>query len=146
MNQKGVINVTREEAIERIKIHKRVHEMNEPGAIRISEALDKAIEALEQESCEDCISRQAMLDMATTIQTDDFSGNEIIEVVTVEEIKELPSVTPQPKVGRWINHSDDLFPEESTRKCSECGHEQFTVWLIDDKYCPNCGAKMEVEE
>jgi len=40
---------------------------------------------LEQESCEDCISRQAVLDMATTIQTDDFSGNEIIEVVDVAQ-------------------------------------------------------------
>ena len=42
-------NMTREEAIARIKDHKIVHKMNEPRAIFISEALDMAIEALEQE-------------------------------------------------------------------------------------------------
>ena len=40
--------MTREEAITRIKIHKRVHKMDEPRAIHISEALDMAIKALEQ--------------------------------------------------------------------------------------------------
>lgn len=41
--------MTREEAIARIKNHKIVHKMNEPRAIYISEALDMAIKALEQE-------------------------------------------------------------------------------------------------
>lgn len=41
--------MTREEAIARIREHKIVHKMNEPRAIHISEALDMAIEALEQE-------------------------------------------------------------------------------------------------
>lgn len=42
--------MTREEAIERIRDHMIVHEMNEPRAIYISEALSMAIEALEQEA------------------------------------------------------------------------------------------------
>ena len=42
--------MTSEEAIERIKEHKVIHKMNEPRAIYISEALDMAIKALEQES------------------------------------------------------------------------------------------------
>lgn len=41
--------MTREEAIERIKDHMVVHKMNEPRAIKISEALELAIKALEQE-------------------------------------------------------------------------------------------------
>lgn len=50
----------------------------------------------------------------------------------------------EPKTGHWITHFDDLFPEESTMKCSECGDiEPFT---ISDNYCPNCGAKMESED
>lgn len=44
--------MTREEAIARIKDHKIVHKMNEPRAIYISEALDMAIKALEQEPCD----------------------------------------------------------------------------------------------
>lgn len=41
--------MTREEAIARIRDHKIIHKMNEPRAIYISEALDMAIKALEQE-------------------------------------------------------------------------------------------------
>jgi hypothetical protein len=41
--------MTREEAIARIENHKILHKMNEPRAIYISEALDMAIKALEQE-------------------------------------------------------------------------------------------------
>lgn len=51
--------MTKEEAIARIKDHKIVHKINEPRAIYISEALDMAIKALEQEPkeighCKDC--------------------------------------------------------------------------------------------
>lgn len=37
------------EAIERIKDHKQIHFSNEPRAIKITEALDMAIEALEKQ-------------------------------------------------------------------------------------------------
>lgn len=42
--------MTREEAIERIRDHMIVHEINESRAIYISEALSMAIKALEQEN------------------------------------------------------------------------------------------------
>lgn len=41
--------MTTEEAIARIREHKIIHKMNEPRAIYISEALDLAIKALEQQ-------------------------------------------------------------------------------------------------
>lgn len=41
--------MTNQEAISRIKDHKIVHKMNEPRAIYISEALDMAIESLENQ-------------------------------------------------------------------------------------------------
>lgn len=43
--------------------------------------------------------------------------------------------------GRWIMHIDDLFPAESTMECDQCHEEQ--PLECDDKYCQNCGAKME---
>ena len=51
--------MTKEEAIARIKDHMIVHKMNEPRAIYISEALNMAISALEDKPqyyppCEDC--------------------------------------------------------------------------------------------
>ena len=88
---------------------------------------------IEQEPCKDAISRQAVLDMATTIQTDDYSGNEIIEVVDVDDVKALPPVTPQPKTGHWISHHHGCEYE-----CSECHDKQRTK----SNYCTNCGAKM----
>ena len=138
--------MTREDAIERIRVHMIVHEMNESRAIYISEALSMAIKALEQEPCEDCISRQAVLDMATTIQTDDFSGNEIIEVVDVDDIKALPSVKPQePKEGCWIEVIDEIDSLENKTwhyECSICrsGNSGWGNY----KYCPDCGTKMKV--
>ena len=43
----------------------------------------------------DLIDRQAVLNMASTIQTDDSSGNEILDVVEVDDIKALPSAQPE---------------------------------------------------
>ena len=61
-----------------------------------------------------------------------------------EAIKMWEKVMSQRK-GRWIKHIDDLFPEESTEECSECHEMQFIWYGKCDKYCPNCGAKMENE-
>ena len=58
---------------------------------------------------------------------------------------DLPSVKPERKTGHWIIHSDDLFPSESTQECSECHEHQPLDWRRSDNYCPNCGAKMEVD-
>lgn len=95
--------------------------------IKINELLDK----LEQESYGDCISRQAVLDMATTIQTDDYSGNEIMEVVDVNDVKALPPVTPQ-KMGHWI------VKNEESAVCSCCYRNN----KLYGDYCKWCGAKM----
>lgn len=57
-------------------------------------------------------------------------------------INQIQEVDAAPVVhGHWINHFDDLFPEDSTIECSEC-HEH-THYMPDDNYCPNCGAKMD---
>ena len=43
-----------------------------------------------------------------------------------------------------IHHPDNLFPTESTMECSHC-HEEETVFILNDNYCTNCGAKMDEE-
>lgn len=51
-------------------------------------------------------------------------------------INGVPSVTPQQKMGKWIDGY-----------CSECGKSCLCDgWGIDieSKFCPNCGAEMEV--
>ena len=110
--------------------------------------LDKA--ALEgNRRDEDAISRQAVLEKAIIVPiakvvTDD----EVIcrKIVFVEDIQNLPSVTPSRPKGKWIQTKDDCdgvnFYDFSF-ECSKCGKEQ----SFKSNYCPNCGAKMiESEE
>ena len=64
----------------------------------------------------------------------------------IRKVEACPTVDAVPVThGHWINHYDDLFPEESTRECSVCHAEQM-VTMLDDNYCPHCGAKMERKE
>ena len=129
------------------------------------EAEEMAIQALEQEPCEDAISRQAVLDLAYTIKTDDYSDNQLLDIVEIDDIKDLPSVKPQP-TGHWIMRhrkvntinyrtgEDVLTGEIHTVKeliryecdepyCSECGKRAGDT---SGNYCCFCGARMESEQ
>jgi hypothetical protein len=69
------------------------------------EALDTAIKALEQEPCEDCISRQAAIHIASGYC---HPAN------IAAELSKLPSAQPEPKTGRckdckWWKDSDGLY-------------------------------------
>ena len=144
--------MTREEAIARLKLDRDLCNFNpmtgeeEPmneDCRKSAEALDIAIKVLEQEPCEDAISRKSVLDMATIIETDDYSGNEVMEVVDTDDIKALPSVTSAPKKGKWIFRGN--YDEVGILYCSNCKHE-IDVSEGYFKWCPNCGAKMDEDE
>ena len=95
---------------------------------------EEIIEFLEQQTCEDAISRQAVLD----IFADNADATRPYNTAW-EKIRDLPSVNPQPKVGRWIYTGDYLT--EGMLKCSECG-EEIDVSESYYDFCPVCGAKM----
>ena len=57
------------------------------------------------------------------------------------KIKELPSVRPKAKTGRWIISQNDCFVN-----CSECGLHGDKGIYKHYRWCPNCGAKMEESE
>lgn len=136
--------MTRKEAIEKIKMILAECAEDEDAVCYVTfddaDALDMAIKALEQETCEDCVSRKAMLDAITEIDDNinmDIYTNEVREI-----IGDLPSVTPVRKKGHWI------FVDKAHEHahCSECGYGN--VDLFNGKphnYCPNCGAKMDEE-
>lgn len=67
------------------------------------------------------------------------------DMTVTEFVEDIPSVQPQPKTGHWIPDVDrwgDIVTTVNGYRCSECN-----AFNTDkDNYCPQCGAKMEVEE
>ena len=62
--------------------------------------------------------------------------------VTVDDIYRAPTIDAAPVVhARWVDECDGY------RTCSECGCEHpirdARGYLVDDEYCPACGAKMD---
>ena len=68
-------------------------------------------------------------------------------VVDAEDVEDAPTIDAEPvRHGRW-----ELIEEQQWNcefmilvayKCSECGKE---IVPNKENYCPNCGAKMDVE-
>ena len=100
------------------------------------DALNMAIEALEQEPCDDAISRQAVLDMLEDINAE-TEGVGFYYKHYVEYIKALPPVTPAEKVGQWIPVSERL--PESLRFVNCTCHsliDDREDWVIETFYLP----------
>ena len=89
---------------------------------------------------DDLISRQAALDDAHRQIWYRLNPNmkERIDTWLVN----LPTVQPKQKTGRW-EHDGGHFANRWI--CSQCGYK-FYFEKSEAKYCPNCGAKMEIEE
>jgi len=89
---------------ERASIAKYINNISKPTVV--------SFENLEQESCDDYISRNKVLEGKVIHQSCD--GVEIIDsyAVPVEYIEQLPSVRPKSKTGPWIPISERI-PEKS---------------------------------
>lgn len=75
---------------------------------------------------------------------------------SVRFLKELPSAHPEQRTGKWIKMSD---ADGVYYCCSECGEDLYREWSFNrsydlfprkksidkTKYCPNCGAIMDME-
>ena len=102
----------------------------------------------------DYISREAAADVLRRLanaldeqigypsQMADVCQGVILDAAT--EISLLPAADVEPvRHGRWIIRRGQDWPEWAIRiVCSECG----LVTGEKSKYCPNCGAKMDLEE
>ena len=120
------------------------------------DALEIAIEALEQEPCDDCISRAELLSRIDTERKHLLSlkmdGAEHIIVHHARRIiEDMPPVTLQPKIGRWLEkevNSDKVIEEWQSARCSKCNlyhTTPYSYYFDDYKFCPNCGARMEAQ-
>ena len=125
--------MTREEAIEMLKKDKE-----QRGNCFISDALDMAIKALEQEPCEDVVSRQAVID---EMERRHAKGDSI----TKGFVNNMPSVTSIRPKGHWQKIE---LPSRDAHECSEC----CGLALLDENneqltdFCPSCGADMRKSE
>ena len=85
-------------------LEKACDPMRTPLDSEYIEAFEIAIKALEQEPCEDAISRQVVLEAIEDDKSERYScfaSNNDAECFK-QIIRELPSVSPQQKMGRWI--------------------------------------------
>ena len=104
---------------------------------QIAEWLKDYNRLLEQELCEDCINREQAIKQC---------GFGMTSLLIADSLRRLPPVTPQPKMGRWIEEIDD-YGEVIGWHCDKCYEDSGFTTDCKWDYCPNCGAKMqEVEE
>lgn len=106
--------------------------------IDMAEVFDLANKALEQQPCEDCISREELRKLICQ-NNDKYGYSDRFHEFT-EQCLQLPSVTPQPKTGEWRHY-------ERTITCSECDtefYDDIMEYCGDDvpRFCPHCGARM----
>ena len=161
--------MTKEEAIERLKNYTQYR----CGGVDLV-ALNMAIQALEQEPCNDTVSRgvfeQVMWERDTAIEQlrklgyglgqkiepcddavsrhaviehsydrYDYTTDKPIEVVNVNEIKELPSVIPTRERGELIYIGESDFAK--IYECSVCNTRISGIYGRPN-FCPYCGVDM----
>lgn len=116
------------------------------------DALQNAIKALEQEST-DAVDRVTIKEYLESIGTAYELGKEkgldiVLDILgkytgegSDKIIRDLPSVTPQPNMGKWIYRK-----EEDSYRCSLCNFpcHKDNLGAIVTRYCAGCGAVMEV--
>ena len=100
---------------------------------QFAEWLKELKQLKEQEPCDDCISRQEVLDLFAQKCDAVRPYHEVWQGV-----KELPPVTPQPKIGKLIKYN---VHGHNAHKCSKCNEDLGYPYV--GRFCKNCGAKME---
>lgn len=122
------------------------------------EQVNTVVKALEQEDCEDAISRQAVIDSLRKRFSDGFDSDKWWNsTIVLWAINEVPPVQPVRPKGEWI--VDDEYISKRNRKsiynydvhCKGCGYKwAYTTDKensIVSNFCPNCGSyNGEIEE
>jgi hypothetical protein len=100
----GGAGMTNEEAINTFKEWiERDKKMEYADRLENIEIYNMAIQALEQQPCEDAISRQAVLEVIRKCHCEEW-----VKAYIGAPIEALSPVTPQSKKGRWIPVSERL--------------------------------------
>lgn len=127
----------KQKAINALKISAPIMAMAQEEFNDYIQTLNKIMDWLEQEPCEDCISRQAVIDMTGLSEWFDSSDSYNEFVIALSD---LPPVTPQPKVGHWIDKFGGVYRCSCCREIISIDTEIEFPNGITYKYCPNCGS------
>jgi len=126
--------MTREEAKKIIENRFDIMDYCESSAL--GEALDIAIQELEQEPCEDVDEALRILDAINTSGRLDYGDY-------CELFDAISAIQPKQKIGRWERYIvDSGF--NANWKCSICGCNVFSDY-VSYRFCPSCGAKMWIK-
>ena len=64
-----------------------------------------------------------------------------------ETLNSVPAADVEPvRHGAWYPRFEDWRQQQEGNKCSVCGFEYYGTGIRSFHYCPNCGAKMELED
>ena len=115
-------------------------------ANQIIDSFDRVTSSIRREPCEDCISREAVLDLA---EKGLLISNGNYESVC-KAINDLPSVTLTRKKGKW-EFEKTIFDRLGLMvRCPSCRKRWKTYdeirWKKENRFCPNCGADMRESE
>ena len=110
---------------------------------QVKRAFQHIKSVLEQQPCEDCISREAVEKITWEEPSYDDALNVLTEVR--DKVRALPSVTPSRPKGKWIHWTDD-YKDYVT--CPSCGYGEEGEVLLADKtpFCPICGEDLRGED
>ena len=134
--------MTKEVAIKGLKAYREEFSGYEPN----EEMFDMAIKALEQEPCDDCVSRKEVEELVYRFLRKGTDEN----IAFYEHFLDLPSVTPQERKGHWIKTPKAVMGEGYMWYCDKCEHQVYqdtSRSYPSENFCPNCGSdNREVEE
>jgi hypothetical protein len=138
MSREEIINILRKEVdnYDYSLFHSDLEQADKEILQKKIDALDKAIEALEQEPCKDTISREQAIDAVSNLfEISEYphpypQGKPIRLRDIKEKLKHLPSIQPQPKTGHWIPVSERL-PEIRQNVLCQCRGNNYSVLRLN---------------
>ena len=96
------------------------------------------------------ISREAAVKLLTSVALEVSDSKRRAVATCINELEMMHTADVEPVRHGWWERTDDDRNSLSTFRCSSCGEElcfEFDEDLLslNYNYCPNCGAKMDLE-